>query len=274
VPTLNGVHYDYYYEGYDEGINEDGPYVNATVICNWTDRFVLQNAFMGLTSVSGGPGGLLTITRPQQWPDSKNLWARDTKLIKALGEPRVSPNGGINYDKAVIGVSYKVPKFDVQGNNTLASIDQNPLPYFRQTIRTSDEEIPLLAGSLVFQGTTTPLQEPFHLQYPCAELVYTRLLLPYTPDPSIFAILNGVNNGTWNGFPKGYVRFSSINSTYEVQTDGSFASTVEYVFQAKNYDWNSVWSGTPADGFKKVWSDGTNQVTPYAYVSFDPIFAE
>jgi hypothetical protein len=282
LPTLpNGISYTYFKRGYADGSDDGGPWVRVQALVKWAERFRFVNGMRSTVTITGpvGAGGVVW-ARPMPYPDSPNLFAFEVSMVDAIGQPRENSAGGFECDHALYEVVYRRPPFDLSGTDVANSIGPRSFPYMSFRRRTSIEVERIPGLGLTWEdptdypaGTTAALDKDFPVSVPVTEMVFTRHMLPYMPTAAIDDFAGCVNAAVFCDYPEGQVQFQGISA--DRQIDGGSGETVneiEMTFLRKPRDWNTAWSEIPGRGWRRVWSDPTNQLRPYPYADFDALF--
>jgi hypothetical protein len=242
-------------------------------------RSVVQ--LIGDPSISGVQWALAL---PWQYPDSPNLYCLEVQMVKPAGAIRESTAGGVEYvgadgkvAKAIYDCVFRVPPFDLLGNDLNNAINNQPFPYSSVRRRTSLEVTKVKGYTLQFRDTVNdgdePLDEDLSVTTPIMELVFTRHMLPYVPGTAIDAYAGRLNAAEFLGYPAGFVRFGGITSERRIDGgSGQVVNEVEVSFEIKPRDWNTDWSPVAGRGWQLIWSGPSDQVVPYPYADFDAIF--
>lgn len=226
---IGGVACEEMHDGFEEAIRDQGPVATKKYLCPWAGRYAVANAFLGLSSYSGGPSGAVTLTRPLSYPESANMWARE---ISIQGEGRPTQGGNqIQFVQAIITVNYGVPQFSYVANPNQDLDANHPYVYATQDIDFAREMVTIEKSALKLANNH--LLKEVHYAFPIAQAVMTIQLhkVPYLPAPQIIlALQKPLNSATFLGCDPGYLMFNGAKTHEEASSDGTLTRSITYVF--------------------------------------------
>lgn len=229
--TIGGVVCNELTEGFSEGIREGGPYATKKYLCDWSDRYALANAMLGLTT--GTSSSSVSHTNPQTYPESRNMWAREI-AIKGVGKP-TQGTYQIQWTKAIVAVNYGVPQFGYLTYPEMSLDPGNPYVYATQEVH-FERQMVTIEGSAVklANGHQFNTPQPYAVPIPVARLTIQLQRVPYLPWLAIWtAMANPLNNATFLGVPAGYLMLEGADTHEEAATDGTYIQAVTYSFAAR-----------------------------------------
>lgn len=250
---IGGISCEEVVDGFQEGIHEGGPVATKKYLCAWASRYTVANTFLGLATYSGGPSGTVTLTRPLQYPESPNMWAREI-VIEGRGQP-TQGSSQIQFVKALITVNYGVPRFPYTSNP-----DQSlgPFVYATQDIDFSREMVTVEKSAVTLANGHKLKDTPY--AFPLATAVMTIQLhrVPFLPGAAIItALQKPLNNATFLGVDAGYLMFSGAKTHEEASSDGTLTRSITYVFAYRPVlRWDEVFDPDGSSGPQQVRYNG------------------
>jgi hypothetical protein len=255
---IGGVACEELVDGLEEGVREGGPYAVKKYLCDWGSRYQLANAFLGLVNGSGGKTPSVTFQKPQQYPESRNMWAREI-AIKGVGQPTQGPLQ-LQFPKAIITVNYGVPQFGY-----LQYPDQNldpskPYIYATQEIHFSREMVAIDNSSCTLaNGHSLNTTIPYSFPLPVANLTIQLHKVPYLPWAQIWdSMQNPLNDSTFLGVDRGYLMFNGADTHEEASTDGTYVQELTLNFSARGIlAWDEMFDPDGVSGPQIVYYNGS-----------------
>jgi hypothetical protein len=252
----DGIPFAYNVQGFSKGESRDD--------VPWGSSDAFANLLMGIgtytSSIVGWPV-------PKTYPDNPALYCLDVRMVAAVGAPRATLTGGFAATQCRYAASFRRPRFDVSGAEMGQFIDPSagtqPFLEIRKHVGMQDVVIP--GASVKVAGGGEPVTRDQHLEEPVIERDMTRWWLPYFPPADLDDLIGSLNNATLWGYPRGRLKFYDYNLNRSVDVSGTTIQQIQLVVQIRKRDWNSVWSDTPAGGFKLL--DSTTPIYPYADLS-------
>lgn len=264
------------FDGYEAGIDLDGPYINKQYLApTWDSVFPSINALRGTVSVSGGSGGIVTRSIPHQCPESTNLYCLDARCVP-LAEVDAKDSGRPGFRLPIISCSYRVPKYEIQNSDDPAGINSftndsnpgSPYTYAMMSIDFATEVIPVPGAAYKFTSPTLRTNVSVIKTVGTAKIVFVRKYVPYLPFVNITQYMNKVNLGTFLGQPEGQIKFTNLRTRREYLSDGTRANEIELHFDWREYDHNKFMRDD--DGtFDFLYTDTSH--TMYNYIDLKPL---
>src|SRR5262245_45297020 len=254
---VNGITCEELVEGFEEGINENGPYAVKKWLCAWSDRYALANSFLGFVSHTGGQGGSVLINAPLHYPESSNMLAR-TLTIEGRGKPSQGTKQ-LQFPQAVVTVNYGVPSWQAIPNPDMSIDPNNPFVYATQDIDFGREMLSLPGSSLTLANGNTLDDVPYSVPVPYAMFTITLQRVPYLPAQAIWtAMKKPLNTATFLGIPAGYLKFDGCKNHAEASTDGTYVQSLTYVFAARALlRWDETYDKNGTSGPQQIRYNGT-----------------
>ena len=241
---------------FSEGIREGGPVAQKKYLCAWSDRYALANAMLGLTS--GTSSGSVSHTNPQQYPESRNMWAREI-AIKGVGKPTQGTNQ-IQFVQAIVTVNYGVPQFGYLSYPQMSFDPGQPYVYATQEVH-FERQMVTIEGSAVklANGHQFNSPQPYAVPIPVAKLTISLQKVPYLPWPAIWAAMaSPLNTATFLGVGAGYLMLEGADTHEEAATDGTYIQNVTYSFAARQIlRWDEVFDPDGSSGAQQVRYNGS-----------------
>lgn len=215
-------------QSFQETASQKG--ISATIayyVPNWTDRYAVANALLGLTSLSGGT--VIGHTSPLAYPDSPNMWATQV-TIKGVGRILQGANQ-IAFTSAVVETSFGIPDFHFESSaaNSNHSFDPTkPYVYATQKLSGGTQIIQLRPGTIKLSGATSPHNEAYGLPVAVVGMNITLHRLPYMPLAATRAKAGNINNAPFWGCATGTLRFDSLDTSITHSTDGTTTQDATY----------------------------------------------
>lgn len=254
---IGGVTCQEIVDGFEEGVQGQGPIATKKYLCDWTDRYALVNGLLGLVSGSGGSNPSVTLTKPFSYPESRNLWAREIS-IKGAGKPTQGILQ-IAFPKAIVTVNFGVPSFGYL-NYPDQSIDPgNPYVWATQEIDYGREMVSVPSSTVKFAGGGNfNSNTPYAFPLPHMTMSITLHKVPYLPAAQIWTATKApLNNATYLGIPAGYLMFRGARTRLEASTDGTYAQEVTFNFAARpTLRWDEAYDTNGTGGPKQVQYNG------------------
>ncbi len=265
------------FEGYQAGIDESGPYVLKTYTApDYASAFACVNALRGTASVTGGIGGTIVRALPHQPPESPGLYALSV-VLDPQSEIDAKDDGRPRFNLPIIHVRYGVPRYEVQSSDDPGGINSfpnddnpgSPYTFAMQSIDISTEYIKLPGSAYKFH--TAPqhkLDTPVAGTIATANLVFIRKYIPYLPFNLVTQKLNGLNDATFLGQPRGLIKFTGARTRREFLSDGKVNQEIEVNLRWRQYDHNKQ-HRPDESSFDFIEDDSGNM--PYTYRDLRPL---
>lgn len=261
MPVIGGVTCQELRESYSERIDDRGPQGTKAYLCDWSDRYAVANTMLGLTTITGGVGGVITHAQPMPFPESPNMLCREIQ-IRGVGEHYQGPSQ-IAFTKAIISTFYAVPQYNPNGLNSFDP--SSPLTYATQTLDWGASVIDLKSGTLTLAGGGR-LNQNFGLFIPVVQMGLRLHRLPYLPPSADRVQVGNVNSDAIWGCPPGTLRFDGMKSQIASNTDGSYLQEVDYAFAYRPVaPWDEILHPNGTTGWTQVRYNG---VSILDYVDF------
>lgn len=277
--TIGNVTLKEQFDGYEAGIDLDGPYINKQYLApTWDSVFPVINALRGTVAVSGGIGGVVTRSQPHLCPESPNLYCLDARCTP-LGENDTKDSGRPSFRLPIISCSYRVPKYEIQTTDDPGGLNSfpnesspgSPYVYAMQSIDFSSEVVPVPNSAFKFTAPTLRTNVSVVRTVGVAKMVFVRKYVPYLPFVNITSYLNRVNLDTFFGQAEGTIRFDALRTRREYMSDGTRANEIELHFTWREYDHNKFMRDD--DGtFDFLYTDASE--TMYKYKDLKPLLTQ
>ena len=270
--TIGGVVCQELVQGYTEGAGAQGLQSTKRYLCDWSNRYLVANSFLGLTLASGGIGSFLNITSPLPHPESPNIIAREV-FLEGAGTPTQGTKQ-LQFPYAIITVNYGVntwnafPSDDPYGNFSFDP--QQPYIYASQELEWSAEFVNITNQNLQFSDST-PLPGKYGTRIPNATLVLTLHRLPWLPMGNVINYVGKLNVSTWLQCAAGTLRFDGAGTQRTAATDGSRLQEVTYKFTYRSAaPWDYAYNGK-AKAWQQVQVVGTGTPPILSRIDLSPL---
>ena len=233
---INGVTVYELRESVAEGSSlAGGPRASRSyLVPNWSDRFAVANALLGLTSYSGGA---ITHLPGDPYPDSTNLLATDV-AIRGVG--RFMPAGAgtpLSFESAVVTCQYGTPGYASAYANSANNFDpMMPMIYASQSIDSATQVIELGAGTVrLGDGASgapgTYLARSQGIFVGLVNMNLTLYKLPYMIPYDSRLRVGNVNSAPIFGCAVGTLMLMGFNTQEDFDSAGNSMQTVNVSFQ-------------------------------------------
>ena len=272
-----------------ESATQDGPSIDVTLHCQWSDRYQLCSDLIGMWELGGtlstdpflGLSGTPAISRVPafHWPEAPNLFCTDILDIVpvAVGQPYQAYNGTIMIGGhlAAVTARFSLPPWTQDGSDW----GGQPYTIVKPTI---SGEVMLLPDSTFFFPDGSPTGTPVGITVPQMEYTWTRVRMPFIPDWVFAAYMGCVNldsfqlSQTFLAKP-GTVLFMPGNPEITGHPQAMFANgfgfplsyNVEYKFMWRSIPWNNL---LPPGGTQFQPVKDNNGNPPYKPIQFTSVF--
>jgi hypothetical protein len=231
------------WDGFKKGVGPSGPYVEKTYLLeDWGSSNAVINALRGTINLSGG--STLAVP-PHACPESPNLYCVD-----AYADPQceidAKDGGRPRFLHALIRCRYgtvpynALPSMDPNGANSFPN-DSNPntaYTYALCRMKLSSEIIRIPGSLMKFRQAPHHPYEGGAMSIGVADLVFTRKFVPRLPVALILSKINGLNDATLFGQPRGTIMFRGADTEEEYSSDGTKAQQLALNFKWREYDFN------------------------------------
>jgi hypothetical protein len=266
-------------DGFEEGVNEQGPWARKPYAMAWLDRARFISAMTGAGQVQTGPGGPWIRPTRYRYPDTSfasNIFAKGFS-VKAIGDwikdPTTrKPVTPIAFTEAIVVVEFGM--LDWMGFDPNNSFSPNPeenekLQYATQEID-FDAEYTSVPNRFLRFADGTKIDSPFNIRVPVIKMKLVWHKLPYFPVTVLKDYVGTLNDSTWLGNSRGLVMFEGANTTREMDSEGNVVQKMAMSFKIRQNDWNmSLHPVNP------VWMIVTSDVdptwNPYVYRDFNDL---
>jgi len=268
ILTVGGIDAKVLVDGYEKGIVPgEGPWRKVRYEVAWSDSDNFMDALLGI-NVGAAPGALIIYPIPHAYPNNTRLRCVGCTGID-VGNARPDPKL-LASDFCHVSAEYRVPRWDVDGddhNNAIGGLSQ---PYTRTRIRGYTEQVSIPTGGLKTKGAggvspDEPIEGKFFVSMPIEEINYTRYMVPYLNTEMLRPLLGKTNaEPMWNR-DVGTLLFEDYDTDPEVSAQGVTLQTYSLRVKWRPYDWNfrPVENDAGAIEWTPIW-DGTQDFNPYA----------
>jgi hypothetical protein len=255
--AINGVPCGEYVRDYYEAADRSsGPDLSKSYICQWSKRFTVANACLGLATATSRNGSPIFLP-PLQHPEIPTAFCGSLR-ITGKGMPFQGPSQ-LAFPAAMITIGFKSYPWNFQGTlnqdpGNLMSIDPaTSFVYATQEIDQGEETVEFRGGSLQWVTASTPggtpvpiAPKPIPILTSCSVPIAYAIMritfkkLPYMPVATL-PLMNNLNNAVFLGCPIGTVKFKGSSTDREYQSDGSMTQSVMNTYHYRPVkDWNYV----------------------------------
>lgn len=262
------------WDGLKKGSGPSGPYVEKSYLLeDWGSSNAVVNALRGTINLSGG--STLTVP-PHACPESPNLYCVDAQ-VEPQCEIDAKDGGRPKFRHAIIRCRYgtvpynALPSMDPNGANSFPN-DANPntaYTYALCRMRFSTEIVRIPGSAYKFStAPQLPVDTPVGISVGVADLVFTRKFVPRLPIALILSKINGINDATLFGQPRGTIMFRGADTEEEYSTDNTKCQQLVLTFKWREYDWNK--QHRPDESSWDSIQDGSGN-KPYTYRDLRPL---
>jgi hypothetical protein len=270
--VINGVTVQEIVTGFSEEIPESGGprATKSYLVPNWADRFKVANGVLGfVASPPTKTGAAFTLSRPRQYEESPNLYARSVS-IRPVGKP-LDGSAQLKWTSAIVTVSYGVVPF---GDTMNQFNPGSPLNWATQEFEFGGEFLNIGAASCKLSDGTVVDQDQ-SIFVPHVNLALTLHFCPYLDVQTIMAASGKVNDATFLGAVAGYLRFNGARSRAAAMTDGTYTQEITFSFsyrQIARWDAALKPASNPPSWLQLQYKDGSPVVASTDLSALIPAF--
>lgn len=251
---------------------EQGPSaVKAWLVPNWSDRYTVANALLGLVTYSNNT---IDLNPAGAYPDSPNL--RCMKLsIRGLGTISQGPNQ-IAWTSAALVAEYGLIPFQFsrsQDPGGINSFDPTaPLVYATQELDYGAMVVDTPPGSLTLNdGSNTVLNQGYGKTVSVVTMSLTLHRLPYMVPATIRTKVGQLNNAAFFGCDTGTLRFDGIHTSQQFGPDGLITQETNLKFAARpEAPWDQILHPNGSFGWVQVMYNGSSVLNSFDFTTLIP----
>jgi hypothetical protein len=229
-----------------KGADQNGPFYEVDFIIqgDWQkDGDTAVNELLGYTS---GPSGAASYIPAFQYPLSPNLLCVSAHIVSGIGSPNLNANGYPSFSTGfVVRARFQATPWSPYGSidpDNLQGIDQGtPIPYCTQDL---DFECTTQGASTTkgytWQSDATVVGIPLQLKGWSTVMTLTFHTVPFLNSPLIRSLRGNVNNAAFLGGAVGCILFRGARSSLGLQSNGTYARTLQLVLIENNNPWNQI----------------------------------
>jgi hypothetical protein len=238
----------------------DGPSARKGFICNWGDRYTVARGLLGLNTATL-VGGRITISVPAHFPEIPYMYCHTIEF-----EPKGAPfEGAVQaaWPKVIVWANYKCTPWNFSGIDDPGGQNQFPganYIYAEQQLNSSAEYLTVPGHSTLFKTSGKPTGADFGFRIALVDMIITFHRVPYLPAAQAFSLAGLINNAPFLGVDTGKCMFNGYRTHQTRNTDGTVATDVTAMYQARSIRWDYGFDGAAPRFDQVVWPDGT---TPF-----------
>ena len=271
---IGGIPCEPLWEGFDEGVNDQGPYATIPYLVDWDRRWDLIRAIRGSSTTTGGVSPWNRVN-PIPYPDPSmgvNIYAKSA-TIKPEGNVVVGSDP-FAATHATVVVTFGVLQYTVDFQNDplfLNSLSQDAgendsLQYATQEVDFGAEWINIPNSSAGFPDGLK-IDTPMSRRITVHTMRITWNRYPLMPMTKLRDYADSVNDATFLGCDRGTVFFEGPRIVRAAETDGTVSQKVSMTLKWRKHDWNEFLR--PDDNsFDTLIYNGDSSSSTYPYKNF------
>lgn len=231
--TVGGIDAAVLIDGFDYGINENGPYRDVVYLVDGSKGAQFCDKLLGIGS---GPA-TFNPPGPHRYPNNTNLMCLSAGLQELKG-PAMPDAFLIGSDQVGIKAHYGVPTWDAIGTDFAPIFDGYEVPWSHLSMEVGHEEYE--AENIVVGGVEKPRSR---VRLPTVTYTFRRTMIPNPlPYKTIVAgLVYKLNNAVFFGEPAGTIRFDSFAMNEEDRDpSGLRVFTFTSILTWRPINWNKM----------------------------------